>query len=178
MEEAFNMRDLRFYNTPIDQPGIAGFFITLPRRCARKLLLPFFARLVEILDALARHSDQSDQDRSVLRAEVHRVDGKAEAINRKFDLLNAKFDELNLKMETLRTEFGELKQREDALRDEFAAVVALNWDHVAVGRRLAQLEDRMLADVATGPAPDQHGQAQLDGSILFPGLERFERRTG
>jgi len=135
MEDDFIMRDLRFYNTPIDKPGIAGFFVTFARRSARKLLLPFFARLVEILDALARHHDQSDQDRTALHAAVHYVDAKADAINRKFDLLNSKFDELNLKMETLRTEFGELRQREDALREEFAAVIALNWDHVAIGRR-------------------------------------------
>ena len=161
------MHNLRFYDVPVHQPGGFGFLFGLIRRAARKLSLPFFERQVEILGEVCERLDEQDG----MRTDITRAEGRVDALNHKLDLLNTKFDALNLKMEGLLRAFGDMQQREAAIRDEFAAVIALNWDHVAVGRRLAQLEDRLLLD-GSNHASDS------DPSIIFPGLERFERRTG
>jgi hypothetical protein len=131
------------------------------RRVLRRLLLPVFTRLSEILGDVCRRLDDGDHARDALNLKLDQLNGKFDGLNLKLDQLNAKFDGLNLK-------FGALTGRQDALGEDVAAVVALNWDHTAIARRLGQLEDRF---VALGEAADD---SLAHPSIRFPGLEHYE----
>ena len=180
------MQDLEFYNIPIGGRGLGDRLLAPFRRIARKLLLPFFKREVEIMAELARGIEEGARAHQSLGREeksedvgasfweyAHRVeslDNKSECLNVKFDQLNRKFDQLNTKMESLLAKFEELRGREDELRSEFAALVGMHWDHLALGRRLGQLEDRLIAGEASESSPTLD-----DTSILFPGLERLQR---
>jgi hypothetical protein len=91
------------------------------------------------------------------------------------ELLNLKLDRLNQKLEALLLKLEALKRRQDDLHNEVAVVVALNWDHTAIVRRLGQLEDRMIG--MYGPSAVAHDEpgADVGSSIRVPGLELFDR---
>ena len=63
--------------------------------------------------------------------------------------------------------------------EKAAAVTSLHWDHVAVSRRLAQLEDRLLdaaEDLKLDTATDNGSEdTEVKTLFLFPGLDRFEK---
>ena len=132
------MVDLEFYNVPISGRTLSGRILSPFRRVARKLLLPFFLRMTEILAELFRRLgrlDRIQQDTQSLQAELEQyttrvaetahavacLDIKYDCLNVKMDQLNAKFDELNVKMESMFANFAELNGRELSLRDEFGA---------------------------------------------------------
>jgi hypothetical protein len=176
------MQDLEFYNVPVGGGSLKLRLLAPFRRLARKLMLPFFRREVEIMrevlkrvdDGVHAHQTLRDQTDQVggafwqFASRVESIDKKSENLNRKFDQLNLKFDQLNLKMESMIGKFEELRSREDDLRSEFSALVGMHWDHLAMGRRLAQLEDELIA----GERSESSG---YEKPLPFPGLERLQR---
>jgi hypothetical protein len=147
--------DLEFYNVPLEGKGVKGRVTTLARRLLRKLLLPIFRRQVESLAVVHRRLDGADRDLEVL-------DTRTALLNNKLDLLNTKLDALNVKLDSL-------KGHQDEIRSEFDTVLALHWDHIAVARRLATLEDRLIGTPANEPSDSDEGP-----SIKFPGIEAIE----
>jgi hypothetical protein len=69
---------------------------------------------------------------------------------------------------TLRDELQAMSHRQDVLAEQWKTTLAFGWDHVALVRRLAVLEDQVASlsgNAATiSDDPDSHP------SILFPGL--------
>jgi hypothetical protein len=172
--------DLEFYNVGLQGRGVKGRLLAPARRAVRQLLLPVFQREVEILADLCRRLDEGVINGAALRAELHATaerltdeSGKAGRLNVKLDQLNVKLDELNTKFEGLLRHFEALRERQDGLSDDVAAVVALNWDHTALARRLAQLEDRLIG-LAGPESPPMAGEGDSRASISFPGLERYD----
>jgi hypothetical protein len=180
------VRDLEFYNIAVQGRGLAGRLVAPVRRALRRLLLPFFTRQVEILVDICRRLNEGEVRLTALRSntevainkaslahyKAEHINDKAEHVNDKADRLNAKLDLLNEKFEGVLRNFEELQERQDALTGDIAAVVALHWDHTAITRRLAQLEDRLVGLGAAGPRPEP--DADIPASIRFPGLDRFE----
>lgn len=155
------MDDLAFYNVELQGQGVKGRATTFARRLLRRLLLPFFARKVEILNVLSQRIAEGDKTANI-------------ALTRS-DLLNLKLDRLNQKLEALLLKLEALKARQDDLHKEVAVVVALNWDHTAIVRRLGQLEDRMIGIYGASAGVQDEPGAEPGPSIRFPGLELFDR---
>src|SRR4051794_32346328 len=148
------MQDLEFYNVPVGGESLKLRLLAPFRRLARKLMLPFFTREVEIIREILKRVDDGVHAHKLLRDETDRVGGafwqfasrvenvdeKSESLNRKFDQLNLKFDQLNLKMESMigkfeelkSRQFEELKSRQDELCAEFSALAGMHWDHLAL----------------------------------------------
>ena len=177
------MSELHFYNVPLTGRSSTG------SRVVRRLALPFFTKLATILETIVdrlntvdrRLDEQSNADfgrlLSVNNAKLDQLNDKLDCINQKFDKLNIKFDRLNNKFDEINGGFKALISRQDEVEEKSSAVLALHWDHVALSRRLAQLEDRLL-DAAEDLASDIDAEDPQSGdspSILFPGFERLEK---
>ena len=183
-----------FYDAPLGGPGLRGKLLGGLGRLTRKSLLPAFDSLLGHLAVHTRRLYEHDHhiaavnqkadlvnDKAELinakvdgvndrfdevMARVNGVNVKADGISAKADCLNEKLDQLNAKLDGVLRHFEAVRTRQAELTGEFEALVALHWDHVALARRLAQLEDRMSG--AWDSALDDAGE-----SIRFPGLERF-----
>jgi len=153
--------DLAFYNVELQGQGVKGRATTFARRVLRRLLLPFFTRKVEILTVLSRRIAEGDKTANI-------------ALTRT-ELLNLKLDRLNQKLEALLLKLEALKGRQDDLHKEVAVVVALNWDHTAIVRRLGQLEDRMIGIYSASAVAHEELGVDVGPSIRFPGLELFDK---
>lgn len=118
------MPDLAFYNVGTEPGGRLRSLVVLPRRLLRRLLRPFFQRLVEILQSLCDRLDAAEEADRALRSDVER-----------------------------------LHERQEQLAESLRSSIALGWDHVAMARRLAVLEDRveLLTRLAEAelPEPDE-----------------------
>lgn len=164
---------------PVPAGGLKAKALRPARIVLRKLLQPFIARQSEVIDALTAEARAGAVERDHLRqadAALHSKidcvsgtnDARSDKLNDKLDRLNDKLDRINEKFEGLLKNFDALADRQSGIERDFAAVVALHWDHEAVARRLAQLEDRMigLGDDRTEPDSDAP-------SIRFPGLDHY-----
>jgi len=134
------------------------------------------------LDRVEQRLDTAEWNGEFVRVEVGRVAGlvlrKAEQLGAHLEGLSAEHGELRAGHGELRTELvkrvsqlntlsettGGLGRRQDETEDRFEAVKALHWDHVALARRLAVIEDLLSV-----PAPS--GGEEPRPSIPFPGLE-------
>lgn len=173
------MSDLAFHDTPIPTSGIKARLLAPVRRAVRKLMSPYFARLVEILEALRQGQFEGARERDALRwADARLIErddqlgGRADGIDRRIDPLQATLDACNARISAVEEGFKTLRNRQDDLERELAAVIALNWDHVAASRRLARIEDRLI-DLEDGPC--KADRVVDEGETLrFPGLDRYE----
>ncbi|MFO0908405.1 MAG: hypothetical protein U0794_08600 [Isosphaeraceae bacterium] len=88
--------------------------------------------------------------------------------------LALKADLINEKLDALVTQFDAIRRRHEELIEDFASIEALSWDRSALARRLAQLEDRLIA---LSPEPEAAPDEDDDWpSVRFPGLDRYEQR--
>jgi hypothetical protein len=135
--------DLAFYNVGCERPRGIRLLVVVPRRILRRILRPIFHRQVELLREL-----------------FHRLYATELAVER----VERRQDELR---EGLTRDLG---RRQDELDEKLQTLVAMGWDHVAVARRLAALEDQIA--VLTGTAPAAADEGDPHPSILFPGLAK------
>ena len=156
------MRDLLFYNAALNGRGLKGRLTTAVQRALRRLLLPFFVQQVRLLDDLHVRIDEGEKNTRGLDARTTQ--------------LNTKLDQLNEKLEALLLKFNAQQRRQDELHNEVASVIALNWDHTAIVRRLSQLEDRLIGLGVGSLSTSDEAESELGPSIRFPGLEHVEIR--
>jgi hypothetical protein len=73
----------------------------------------------------------------------------------------------------LEEELNALDRRQDRLERDLKATEAITWDHVAVSRRLAMLEDHLETLLMQGSARDSNPSPQGDERplIRYPRLE-------
>jgi chromosome segregation ATPase len=117
------------------------------------------------LDQAELRLDAAERNGEILRALVEalraRSDGMTvhlEGLTREHHNLNARSE---VRAERLEAVAG-LDRRQDELDEQLRAFAALHWDHVALARRLAVIEDVLAGSpVEAGPRP----------SIPFPGFE-------
>lgn len=152
------MSDLNSHNVPLGGQGLAGKVQGPVRRVLVRLLRPVFERQAVLLAEVHARADGHDDDLETLRRRVEHINAKA-------DVLCAKIDRVSERLDRLSAAFEALSARQDGQAADLAAVVALNWDHVALANRLGQLEDRLCG---------QDEAAEGLASISFPGLERFQ----
>ena len=179
------MSDIQFYNVPLTGRASAG------SRVVRRLALPFFTKLTTILETIVERLNAMDGKIEELSSgdlgmlltanndKLNKINHKLDRINQKFDMLNLKFDRLNNKFDEINGGFKALISRQGEVEEKAAAVTSLHWDHVAVSRRLAQLEDRLLdaaEDLKLDTATDNGSEdTEVKTLFLFPGLDRFEK---
>jgi hypothetical protein len=109
------MRDLRFYNAGCEPTGSIRRILLPLRLLLRRLLLPFFERLVEILQGF-----DLDLTQTAKRQET----------------LNALCRDSEVQAKRLHEDFAALAKRQSDLQ-------AFQLDYDALGRRLAALEDHV-----------------------------------
>jgi chromosome segregation ATPase len=193
------MRDLLFHETgcePAPTPGPRAVLILL-RRAIRRILRPIFERLVQILENLR---DRLDDLTHRLDGLTHRLDGLTHRLDAHEARVEQRFSAMFVQAEGLSAYVSQLTEahhelthqvqaqneqikamapgmtnlgiRQGDLEDKMQAVHALHWDHVALARRLAVLEDRLTA------AEDAEGtidEGDSQPSIPFLGLDEGAR---
>lgn len=223
------MRDLNLQNAGCEPSRGLRAALTLPRRALRRVLRPFIARLIEILNDLADRLDVADgrldaadvrfeRTEAAVAAAALRFDDEAERLEKvrlrtelAFDKirhgesrhdqaesrldqaerhieillhkshgtsvhleglsgdhldLNARFESRVVQLSAIARSVEGLDHRQDELDEKLQAVHALHWDHIALARRLAVLEDLLAA--SSGPMESER-------SIPFPGFEKDAR---
>jgi hypothetical protein len=70
------MSDLTFYNVGCEPRTGARRIVVPARRAARRLLRPFFARQVEILQSICDRLDAAERDDRSLRADLAHLEGR------------------------------------------------------------------------------------------------------
>jgi hypothetical protein len=93
-----------------------------------------------------------------------------------YQYLIERLDGSETRVTGIQADIEALNRRQNELLERLETVQALGWDHVAMVRRLAVLEDHLAA--LTGQAPASVEDADSQASIRFPGLElRPEARS-
>jgi hypothetical protein len=72
-------------------------------------------------------------------------------------------------LQVVRDDVDKLTKRQDEVDERVEAVLAFGWDYVAMVRRLAVLEDQLVA--LTGQATPAADEGESQPSILFPSLD-------
>lgn len=69
---------------------------------------------------------------------------------------------------SLRVEMGELSARQDELTESLRTSITLGWDHVALARRLATLEDRveLLTRLVEADLPEPDEEVPMESPRL------------
>jgi hypothetical protein len=159
------------------------------RRGLRKLLKPTFARLAEVLQNLAfrvdaahqrldeltatgdsRHAaysrqlDQAERYHAILFEKCDGLGGHLGGLSRDFLTLHAAFEARVAQVESLAASVKGINERLDDIDESIRAIQAFHWDHVALARRLAVVEDLLAVptdagtDVASLPFPGMTGE--------------------
>ena len=100
----------------------SGRVATFLRRTLHRLLAPSFDRVAELL----RQQDQDTAD-----------------LARRLDDLSRRLDDLDRRLDPLAHGLDDATRRQDQLDRQVKAATAFGWDHVALTRRLASLEDHV-----------------------------------
>src|SRR4051812_16880625 len=91
---------------------------------------------------------------------------------RQVELFQALIDRLDAgekSLDAVRAEVDGLARRQDALEEQAETVLAFGWDYVAMGRRLAILDEQLAA--LTGHAAPSSDEPEGQTSLRFPSLE-------
>jgi hypothetical protein len=72
-------------------------------------------------------------------------------------------------VQAVRDDVESLARRQDEVDERVETALAIGWDHVAMVRRLAVLEDQLAT--LTGQAAPSAVEGDPQPSILFPGLD-------
>jgi len=73
----------------------------------------------------------------------------------------------------LNSDLRAIAERQDRLEEQVRTALALGWDHVALARRLASLEDQLNESASRGAATEQDPspEGEIRSSIRYPGPE-------
>jgi hypothetical protein len=172
--------DLNFDNAGETTWGPRAVAIIL-RRGLCKLLRPVFVRLAEnfqsVVDRLDRletslwHAHKTSEG---LAAHISRLGDDHRGLDARFRAEVAdQVAHQAAQFKELGHSFGALAERQDQVDEKVHAFQALHWDHVALARRLAMIEDLLAVP------SDGSGTVAVDGehrrSIPFPGLDEKAR---
>ena len=103
------------------------------RRALGRVLRPYFAHQAALVDQVEQHVDELDRRQ-------HAFDEIQAAVAQ----LTATQAQLTQALETVTVRLAELAERQDEIDRKAAVVAAVTWDHVALTRRLAMIEDALI----------------------------------
>jgi chromosome segregation ATPase len=168
-----------------------GAIVSLLRRGLRKLLRPVLVQLIQVLNSLSDRLEgvegrlQPMSNRAELALDkIRHGETRADAAETRLDALEAAVEVLMNRtsgttdhLQGLTNEHLDLcarhkgHQREHVtLEDRLEAFNALHWDHVALARRLATIED-VLAGIPRNASAANDGEPLL----AFPGFDDHPR---
>lgn len=129
----------------VEEAGRLRSVMQPTRRALGRVLRPYFAHQQAQVDRVERRIDELD-------AQQPTVDGLLEAVKELAEIQA----QLTQALEALTAQVAGLADRQDEVDRKAAAVAAVTWDHVALTRRLASLEDQLgeganLSDRAGDP---------------------------
>ena len=129
----------------VEERGRLRGVVQPTRRALGRVLRPYFAHQQAQVDRVEQRVDQ-------LGARQPDIDELLSAV-RELAEIQA---QLTQALEALTAQVGCLVDRQDEVDRKAAAVAAVTWDHVALTRRLASLEDS-LSDQEAGRVGDREG---------------------
>jgi len=147
------LSDLAFYDIPLPSDGAKARLLVPARRVLRKLLLPFFGRQVEILEALREGQSAAARERGALNEADARLSERLDALAGSLDRIEKRIEQMRFLTEP---------------------VVALGSDQTAVAHRLALLEDRLNGHVDRALESEGGRDDDASPSIRFPGFDRYD----
>ncbi len=128
-----------------------------PRKVLRRLLRPIHT----VLDRLESQKDDLYRRSEGQGAHLEGLTGEHHA-------LLARFESRVVQIESLSRSVAGINERLDDLEEKLSAFQALHWDHVALTRRLAAIEDVLAA---SGPEARRTIEEGAVRPLLpFPGL--------
>ena len=104
------------------------------RRLLGRVLRPYFAHQVALVDRVGEQVEALDQRQQVL-----------DELQAAVQALTASQAELAQALEAVSSRLAELAERQDEIDRKASVVAAVSWDHVALTRRLAVIEDSLLS---------------------------------
>jgi ABC-type transporter Mla subunit MlaD len=129
----------------VEERGRLRGVVQPTRRALGRVLRPYFAHQQAQVDRVEQRVEQ-------LGARQPDIDELLSAV-RELAEIQA---QLTQALEALTAQVGGLVDRQDEVDRKAAAVAAVTWDHVALTRRLASLEDS-LSDQEAGRVGDREG---------------------
>jgi len=118
------------------------------------------------LDQAESRLDQAEWHLDVLRQQVDGMSSHLQGLTGEHHDLNARFESSRVQLAAIADSVSGLGRRQDELAETLQAFNALHWDHVALARRLALIEDLLV-----GVASPSESQSPTRPSIPFPGLD-------
>ena len=103
------------------------------RRVLGRVLRPYFAHQAALVEEVERHVDELDRRQQAL-----------DEIQAAVAQLTAAQAQLAQTVETVTARLAELAERQDEIDRKASVVAAVTWDHVALTRRLAMIEDALV----------------------------------
>ena len=131
------------------------------RKVTRKVIRPWLVRLDDLFRAVIERIDTADRNAASLQGHVNQF---ASSVVPRLDRLDAVTGSL-----------PSVEAAIAALEEKLSAFQALHWDHVALTRRLASIEDVIVAGNDSARATIEAGEARP--LLPFPGLEASHERS-
>jgi predicted nuclease with TOPRIM domain len=132
------MRDFAFYNAGCTEPRGARRLIIPFRRLLRRILRPIFFRQADLFQELGTDLDRLNEDRKRYQTDLDRSVKERAGCRQELSSHDAELKAHQAEIDRHRVELERLAERQDRAE-------ALYWDHVALTRRLAALEDQVEA---------------------------------
>lgn len=110
--------------------------------------------------------DQADRSFDDLRRQIEGTSQHLESLTGEHHELDARFEKRVIQLLSIARSVEGLDRDQRELEEKLEAVRALHWDHIALTRRLAAIEDRLAATPPT---------VELERPIPFPGFEDAAR---
>lgn len=174
------MEELKFYETACEPTRGKGMLVVVLRRLVRKLLRPMFDRLITILsgmiarlDAIDERFKKPERDIAILQVKAEGLAAHLEGLSKEFREVEPELRARIVQLTSLSSSVAGINVRLDEDEERLHAIQALHWDHVALARRLATIEDLLAAS-------SEHARSAIEGGenqplIPFPGLEEHPR---
>jgi hypothetical protein len=130
--------------------------IALPvRRLVRRVLRPIFVELDNRLKTLDGRQAQLELRQAQFDVHENKLDQRQNELDHRQHELDRRQNQLGDRQNRLGPDVSAATDRlHNRLDRELKALLAMGWDHVAVTRRLAVLEDRVEALLSGGAAGD------------------------
>jgi ABC-type transporter Mla subunit MlaD len=117
----------------VEERGRLKALMQPTRRVLGRVLRPYFAHQMALVDRVEEHVDELDRRQQVL-----------EEIQSAVEQLTAAQADLAQALDSVTTRLAELAERQDEIDRKASVVAAVSWDHVALTRRLAVIEDALV----------------------------------
>lgn len=122
------------------------------------------------LDQAESRLDQAEWRLDVLHRQADGMSSHLQGLTGEHQALNTRFESSRVQLTAVADSVAGLGRRQDELDETLQAFNALHWDHVALARRLALIED-----ILAGTADPSGAQSPTRPSIPFPGLDENAR---